>query len=140
MLGQRANDVPGGAPRLRIHSRGRLVQEHQARLPDRRERQAQALFLAARKLPGIAVCERRVVHTHHLKQFSCPLMPSLFVPFQQLWYQFNILFNSYVRQQTCLLNRIPDATSQLNRIVTFDIAAINGDGPTRRLFQAIDHS
>ena len=59
---KRADDVPGVAPRLRVHGGGRLVEEDQLRSTDQRQRQAQALLLAARQL-----AEARARHIAQLK-------------------------------------------------------------------------
>ena len=52
---QLAHDLPGGEPRLRVHTRGRLVQEDQLRAPDQRHGQGQAPLLAAGE-PAAAGC------------------------------------------------------------------------------------
>ena len=42
------DERPRRGARTRIHARGRLVEEHQRRSPDQREREREALLLAAR--------------------------------------------------------------------------------------------
>ena len=65
-VAQLADHRPGRRARVRVHARGRLVEEHQRRLADQRERERQALLLTARHAPH----ERapRVVETDELQQ------------------------------------------------------------------------
>ena len=51
-----AHQVPDGAPRLRVEAGGELIEEDDFRIVDERERDEQALLLAAGKVhePGIA--------------------------------------------------------------------------------------
>src|SRR5258708_1654842 len=52
-----ADEIPDGTARLRIESRGELVEKHELRIVDERERDEQPLLLAARQVhePGVAL-------------------------------------------------------------------------------------
>ena len=65
-VAQLADHGPRRRTRVRIHARGRFVEEHQRRLADQRERQRQPLLLTARHPPHQRVA--RVVETDELQQ------------------------------------------------------------------------
>src|SRR3954451_19166966 len=50
-----ADQIPDSAPRLRIEPRRQLIEKHQLRIVDQRERDEEALFLSARQRhePGV---------------------------------------------------------------------------------------
>ena len=50
-----ANQIPDSAPRLRIEPRRQLIEKHQLRIVDQRERDEETLFLSARQRhePGV---------------------------------------------------------------------------------------
>ena len=108
------NDPPQVAPRDRIDTHGRLVQQQQLRRADQRAGEAQLLLHAARKLARQPIGERTERgHVHQLRKFFLSLVRGHTV---QIGIQIHVFLDRQIFVQPEALRHVADSFLHLLRI------------------------
>ncbi len=127
------------APDHRVDSAERFVHQHEGRVRGEGARDPHSLLLATRELPRIPVREVRR-ETDRLEQLHRPGSGLLLRLSQQSRHRRDVVHDSAVREQSGVLDDVPDPPAQQRRIHVRRRFAVEGDGSGGRFDQSVDHA
>ena len=124
----------------RIDGTERFVHQQHRRIGSQRPRHAHTLLLPAGQLARVAVAIGIGIEAYEVEHLVGARCDTFLVPTDQTRDSRDVLRNREVREQACLLDRVPDATAELVRVDRQRVLAVDGDLAGGRFDQAVDHA